>query len=134
MNGKKAEEIFQREGTYIIEEAYIVTEDLARHVPMKDAFLEVQREPSNKLTVHGKATVRNASIVELLEEYEKLDIVIDMGEGFKFYLRNPIIQGGKVFSPNILSTIRFMPTESFELLQDGEYKKIKTYLEIQRRS
>jgi hypothetical protein len=47
-----------------------------------------------------------------------------MGEGFKFYLKEPVIQAGKVFSPSVESTVRFIPAESFDLITDYEYKSM----------
>ncbi|MCX7822356.1 MAG: hypothetical protein N2260_02790 [Syntrophobacterales bacterium] len=120
----KAQEMFVRTGTYIIEEAYVVTADRPRSgIALRDAFLDVEKE-GNRTIVHGRATVHNLSLVQLLEDYERLDMVINMGEGFKFYLREPIIQAGKVFSPKVESTMRFIPTDSFDPMTEEEYLEL----------
>lgn len=118
---RKAEEMFVRTGTYIIEEAFVVTAQEPRlGIALRDAFLDVEKE-GNRTIVHGRATVRNFLLVKLFEDHEQLDMVINMGEGFKFYLQNPIIQAGKVFSPVIESTMRFIPSNSFEHITEEEY-------------
>lgn len=127
---RKVEEMFVRTGTYIIEEAFIVTADEPRYgITLRDAFLDVERE-DNRVIVHGRATVHNLSLVRLLEDHEKLDILINMGDGFKFYLKEPVIQAGKVFSPKVESTMRFIPTDSFDLVTEEEYDSIRSSLEL----
>ncbi|MEJ5300229.1 MAG: hypothetical protein WHS38_04490 [Thermodesulforhabdaceae bacterium] len=121
---RKFEEMFVREGTYIIEEAFVITTNEPRRgIALRDAFLEVEKDGNHKI-VHGRATVHNLSLVELFEDNELLDMIINMGEGFKFYLKNPAIQAGKVFSPTVSSTMRFIPRESFDHISDTEYAKI----------
>lgn len=127
---RKVEEMFVRTGTYIIEEAFVVTSDKPRYgIALRDAFLDVERE-DNRVIVHGRATVHNLSLVRLLEDHEKLDILINMGDGFKFYLKEPVIQAGKVFSPKVESTMRFIPADSFDLVTEEEYDSIKNSLEL----
>jgi hypothetical protein len=121
---RKVEQMFVRQGTYIIEEAFVITPNEPRRgIVLRDAFLEVEEEGNRKM-VHGRATVHNLSLVELFEDNEQLDMIINMGEGFKFYLKNPIIQAGKVFSPAVFSTMRFIPTDSFDHIPDAEYSII----------
>ncbi|MGC8718965.1 MAG: hypothetical protein ACP5TY_03020 [Thermodesulforhabdaceae bacterium] len=119
---RRIEDMFVRPGTYIIEEAFIITADTPRRgIILKDAFLDVE-DDGKRLIVHGRATVHNLSLVELYEDHDKLDMIINMGDGFKFYLKEPIIQAGKVFSPAIESTMRFIPVDSFDLMTDDEYR------------
>jgi hypothetical protein len=121
---RKVEQMFVRKGTYIIEEAFVITQNEPRTgIALRDAFLEVEEEGNHKM-VHGRATVHNLSLVELFEDNEQLDMIINMGEGFKFYLKNPIIQAGKVFSPTVFSSMRFIPTNSFDHIPDNEYSAI----------
>lgn len=118
---RRVEEMFVRTGTYIIEEAFIISAgEPRRGVALRDAFLDVEKE-GNRTIVHGRATVRNFLLVKLLEDHEQLDMVINMGEGFKFYLQSPVIQAGKVFSPMIESTMRFIPSDSFDHITEKEY-------------
>ncbi|MBW1974911.1 MAG: hypothetical protein JRI45_04990 [Deltaproteobacteria bacterium] len=119
-------------GSYIIEEAYVVVHDAdgGKAVVLTDGVLDVEKDPLDNEIVNGRAFVHNLSMVNLLEEHEKLDILLKMGEGFCFRLTEPIIQGGKVFEKTTRSILRFTPTSDFEQLSDEEFAQIKKTLEI----
>ncbi|SFM39443.1 hypothetical protein [Thermodesulforhabdus norvegica] len=120
-----------REGCYIIEEAYIVPAgrvDLG--VPLYDATLTVEPDPSGRLITHGAGLVSNVAVISLLEDYDRLDIIMKMGQGFCFHLKNPIIQGGKVFSDKVKSRIRFIPQDSFDQIEDEIFNRWVTSLRI----
>ncbi len=127
--GRRAEDVFRREGMYWIEEAYIIPPEAPhRALALHNAVLDVEREREDRLIVHGRATVHNASLVNLLEDHETLDMILNMGKGFVFYLREPLIQAGKVFSPTVSSTLRFIPQDSFDHWSDDAYARFKTSL------
>ncbi len=112
------------EGSYIIEKGYLVTPRY-RAVELTDGILEVQKDPRGVRVLHGRAFVLNRLMVALLEEETDLDLLLDLGEGFRYWLRNPNIQAGKVFETRTRSLLHFSPTRPLEPISDGNYLKIR---------
>ena len=118
-------------GNYIIDEAYIIPSGkFGVAVVIANSVLDVELDPKGKTIVNGYGFARNVSLVELLENHQDFDIIINMGDGFCFYLEKPIINAGKVFSPNVRSVIRFTPTNSFTQIPDEEFAEIKSKLKL----
>ncbi len=118
-------------GSYIIEEAYIVSANsLDAGVEISDSVLDVLLDPRGNTLVDGHGLVHNVSLVNLLENYQEFDIVMNMGENFCFYLRRPVINAGKVFTPGVKSILRFTPGDSFEHISDERFYKIKERLHL----
>ncbi len=116
-------------GSYIIEEAYIVSADsLDAGVEITDSVLDVLLDPRGNAFVDGHGLVHNVSLVNLLENYQEFDIVMNMGEGFCFYLRRPVINAGKIFTPGVKSILRFTPGDSFDSISDEKFYEIKEKL------
>jgi hypothetical protein len=110
-----------REGSYIIECGYLMGSG-ERAVTMEDGFINVYVDRAGKRQMSGQGYVRNVLMVELLEDGdEDPDLILDMGEGFRFLLKTPQIQAGKLFSPEVKSIVHFAPTGPLEHLSDEDF-------------
>ena len=78
--------------------------------------------------LRGRGRVRNILMVELLEGSDDLDLLLDFGEEFKFVLKTPNLQVGKVFAPNVKSAFRFTPAKPWNQLSQTEYANILSNL------
>jgi len=116
------------EGTYIIERAYLIT-PLERAVELTDGYLEVVKDPLGDRVMHGRALVRNAAMVSLLEDEETFDLLLDLGEGFRYRLVQPVLQAGKVFEPATRSLIHFSPTGPLQVLADEDFERLRARLQ-----
>jgi hypothetical protein len=67
-------------------------------------------------------------LVKLLDEHDEIDLVLDLGAEFKYRLKDPILKGGKVFSPDVKSTLQFLPKEPWTQIQEGEFEAIHSRL------
>ncbi len=120
-----------KEGAYIIDHAYLVT-PLNRSVALTDGVLEVYKDPAGEKHLRGRAFVNNALMVALLEDEESLDLVVDLGPGFRYRLPYPVLQAGKVFEPRTWSIVHFAPSQDLVPLTDPDYEQLKAGLMILR--
>ena len=67
---------------------------------------------------------------ELLETDETLDLLLDLGGEFKYRLKQPTIQGGKVFSPGTASFILFLPSEPWVQVPEKDFNSLMSRVRI----
>lgn len=108
------------EGKYLVEQAFLVTPE-NEAVALGNPYIEVFTGRSGKKMMNGGCLVLNVLMIELLEDHDDLDIILDLGGEFKYLLRAPDIQGGKVFSPDVKSSLRFTPRAPWEKLPEAEF-------------
>jgi len=116
------------EGRYRVERAVLLSAD---HTGMRSRtrWLKSSRIPRAG-AVCGRGRVRNALLVELLDGGEELDLVLDLGGEFKYRLRHPDIQGGKVFTPGVKSFIQFLPRQPWEPLSEPDFTVLMSRVRI----
>ena len=116
------------EGRYLAEHAVLIAEDAAAGVELADTIIEVSRRGGRRLQGRGRA--RNALLVQLLEENDDLDLLLDLGGEFKYRLKKPTIQGGKVFSPRTSSFIQFLPSAPWEQMPEDDFNSLMSRVRI----
>lgn len=116
-----------REGTYLIEAAYLIT-PLKRTLELTEGILEVYKDARGTKHLRGRAFVHNTLMVALLEEEESLDLILDLGLGFRYRIPEPRLQAGKVFAPRTRSIIHFAPSTALVPLGDGDYEALLSTL------
>jgi hypothetical protein len=121
------------DGRYRVEEAFLVSASDAAMV-LEKAYIEIFTGRTGKRWLKGGSLVQNLLMVELLEESDSLDILLNLTEEFKFILRKPEIQAGKVFAPDVKSSLKFMPTTPWEPVTPDEFRKKCSRLKLQNGS
>jgi hypothetical protein len=117
------------EGEYMVEQALLVAgED--RAISVEDVIVEVYSDRRGQRYLRGRGRVRNILMVELLEDSDDLDLLLDFGEEFKFLLKVPNLQVGKVFSPDVKSALQFTPKIPWHQIQQTEFGDILSRLHI----
>ncbi len=117
------------EGEYLVEQALLVSAD-DRAVTVDDVVIEVYADQSGQRHLKGRGRIRNTLMVELLEDSDELDLLLDFGDEFKFLLKEPIIQAGKVFSPNARSVLQFFPQTPWQQIPPGEFDGLMSRLRL----
>jgi len=117
------------EGEYIVEQAFIIAPD-NRAVAVENAVVEVYAAAGGDRRLKGSGRLRNILLVELLEDYDDLELVLDLGDEFKYRLIKPELQSGKFFSPNAKSTLQFRPSGPWEPMPQAEFEKLIAGLTI----
>jgi hypothetical protein len=111
------------DATYLVNQAFLVGDDNTAAL-LEKTSVEVYTGRDSKKHLKGSSLVRNMLLVELLEENDNLDLLLDLGENFKYLLRKPNITAGKIFSPDIKSYIQFDPVTPWEPISESEFIKL----------
>ena len=111
------------EGKYLAERVFLLGAGQAG-VAVEDTVIEVFEDRQGKRRLRGRGRVANALMVQLLDEGEEVDILLDLGGEFKYRLRKPAIQGGKVFASGVKSFIQFFPQAPWEQLAEPEFNAL----------
>jgi len=99
-------------------------------VSVEGVIVEVYSDRQGQRYLRGRGRVRNILMVELLEDSDDLDLLLDFGEEFKFLLKEPNLQVGKVFSPDVKSALQFTPKIPWRQIQQTEFGEILSGLQI----
>ena len=117
------------DGEYLVERALLLAGQ-DRAVSVESVIVEVYSDRPGKRHLRGRGRVRNILMVELLEDSDDLDLLLDFGEEFKFLLKEPNLQVGKVFSPDVKSALQFTPKIPWRQIQQTEFGEILSGLQI----
>jgi hypothetical protein len=116
-----------KEGDYIVEKAFLLAPDHSA-VLLDDAVIRVFQDRQGHRQMNGSCRVRNALLVKLLDDHDKIDLVLDLGAEFKYTLIDPILKGGKVFSPDVKSSLQFLPQKPWEQIPEEDFKSLYSRL------
>jgi len=115
-------------GLYGVSAAFLVS-PMLNAVSLEDAVIEIYSGRGRK-QMRGRAMIRNILLVDLLEDGDPLDLYLDFGESYRFLMRDPVLQAGKVFSPNINSVVHIYPRQPWEPLPDSRFEEIADRVEF----
>jgi len=118
-----------QEGTYAVEKAYLVAPDLTA-VPLAKPYIEIYTSRAGSRHLKGAGLVRNVRMVDLLEISDEIDILLDLGDEFKYRMKSPRIQAGKVFAADVRSSVQFSPAEPWQPIAEAEFRKLQSRLNI----
>jgi hypothetical protein len=108
---------------YLVERAFLVADDNTAAL-LEKTSIEVYTGRNGKKRLKGSGLVQNMLLVELLEENDDLDLILDLGENFKYLMKKPNITAGKVFTPNVKSHLQFDPVSPWEQITESEFTKL----------
>jgi hypothetical protein len=117
------------EGRYLAQQALLLSVD-ERAVELEETIIEISEGPGGRRRLNGRGRAPNALMVELLEEGQELDLLLDLGGEFKYRLRAPGIQGGKVFAPGVKSFVHFVPQSPWEQVTEADFNSLMARVRI----
>jgi hypothetical protein len=117
------------EGEYSVEQALIIAPD-NRAVAVEDAVIEVYAGPQQQRYLKGRGRIQNILLVELLEDTDDLDLILDLGDEFKYRLSKPELQSGKFFAPDAKSSLQFRPSAAWEQIPQADFEQLISRIEI----
>jgi hypothetical protein len=59
-----------------------------------------------------------------------LDLLLDFGDDYKYLLKVPHLQSGKVFSPDVKSVLQFTPRAPWRQVPQDEFDSLLSRLRI----
>jgi len=116
------------EGRYLAERAVLLADEETA-MEIEETIIEVSEGRGGR-RLQGRGRVRNALLVRLLDEGDDVDLLLDLGGEFKYRLRRPDIQGGKVFTPGIKSFIQFRPRQPWVQVPEAEFNSLMSRVRI----
>ncbi len=117
------------EGEYLVDEALLVAEN-RNAVRVENAIIEVYSGSEGRRYLKGRGRIRNILMIELLEDSDDLDMLLDFGDEYKYLLKMPTLQSGKVFSPDVKSVLQFTPLTPWRQMSPDEFNKLLSRLRI----
>ena len=120
MNDVLNELIFFDDGRYLAERAILVKPDDTRAVMLVDTVIDIYSDRRGTRQLKGFATIANHLLVDLLDDTDEIDLILDLTGPFKYRLPNPQIRSGKIFTPDVHSSLQFFPTQPWrQIAEDG---------------
>ena len=110
------------EGEYWVEQAYLISSDKSA-IALENPVIEICKSPGGTRYLRGQGMVYNLLVVELLEDDETLDLLLDLGGEFKYFLPAPKVSSGKFFTPDIKSTLQFAPQTPWQQLTAEKFRE-----------
>ena len=117
------------EGEYLVDQALLVA-DNHDAVAIEDAVIEVYCDQRGQRYLKGRGRIRIILMVELLDDSDDLDLLLDLGDEFKFLLKVPHLQSGKVFAPDVKSSLQFKPQTPWKQVPLDEYNRVVSRLRV----
>jgi hypothetical protein len=109
-----------KEGLYEAERACFLSEQKSALI-LEDPVVSVFLDARGRRQMAGQCRVENVLLVKLLDEEDRLDLALDFGGRFKYLMKDPILQGGKLFTPGVRSTLQFIPRTRWEQLSEAAF-------------
>jgi hypothetical protein len=120
-------------GVYLLEEAFLVTPNY-QAVQLQDARLEIYTGSAGRPLMRGFSKVKNLLIVALLEESDRIDLLLDLGGRYKYLLENPVLKAGKVFAPDVISTVQFVPDRPWRQISEDAFEQKRSKMVLLNRA
>lgn len=117
------------DGEYLVERAFLVAPD-GSAVPVTQSVIDVFTDAHGRRQLRGWGNIRNVLLVELLDDHDAIDLLLDLGQEFKYRLPTPELKAGKVFSPDVVSTLQFAPHTAWEQVAQDEFETLIAHLTI----
>ena len=97
---------------------------------LDNVVIEVYADQRGQRYLKGRGRIRNILMIELLEDSDDLDLLLDFGDEFKFMLKEPNLQAGKVFSPDARSVLKFIPQAPWRQIPSDEFTDLMSRLRL----
>ncbi len=111
------------EGLYEVDQAYLVDAS-KNYLLLRDVSFEIWLDKQGRKQLRGRGLVRNFAFAEMLEDTERVDLVLCFFEDYYLWLKEPIIQVGKVFEPETESSMIFSIGESISLISEEQFSNL----------
>jgi hypothetical protein len=112
-----------KEGEYVVERAFLFAPDESA-VLLEDAAISVFLDRRGLRQMNGSCRVQNTLLVKLLDDHDVIDLGLDLGDEFKYLLEDPILKGGKIFSPDVRSSLQFVPRLPWKQVPEDQFETL----------
>lgn len=108
------------EGLYEVDQAYLV--DVSRNrLSLRNVTFEIWLDKKKQKQLRGRGLINNFKFSEMLEDCEDVDLVLRFFDDYFLWLKEPVIQVGKVFEPTTESSCIFTVGESISPVSQEQF-------------
>jgi len=108
------------EGLYEVDQAYLVDANRNR-LSLRNVTFEIWLDKKKRKQLKGRGLINNFNFSEMLEDCEDVDLVLRFFDDYFLWLKEPVIQVGKVFEPNTESSCIFTVGESISPVSEDKF-------------
>ncbi len=108
------------EGLYEVDQAYLV--DVSRNrLSLRNVTFEIWLDKKKQKQLRGRGLINNFNFSEMLEDSEDVDLVLRFFDDYFLWLKEPVIQVGKVFEPTTESSCIFAVGETISPVSQEQF-------------
>ena len=108
------------EGLYEVDQAYLVDANRNR-LSLRNVTFEIWLDKKKQKQLRGRGLINNFKFSEMLEDCEDVDLVLRFFDDYFLWLKEPVIQVGKVFEPTTESSCIFTVGESISSVSQEQF-------------
>jgi hypothetical protein len=108
------------EGLYEVDQAYLVDANRNR-LSLRNVTFEIWLDKKNQKQLRGRGLINNFNFSEMLEDSEDVDLVLRFFDDYFLWLKEPVIQVGKVFEPTTESSCIFAVGETISPVSQEQF-------------
>jgi hypothetical protein len=113
------------EGLYEVDQGFLVDPDSSRkRLPLRNATFEIWLDKAGQKRLRGRAFIKNLDFAEMLTDTHTVDLVLCFFEDYFLWLKDPVIQAGKVFEPATESSVLYSVGESVSFISKDKYLEL----------
>ena len=108
------------DGLYEVDQAYLV--DASRNrLSLRNVTFEIWLDKKGRKQLRGRGLINNFNFSEMLEDSEDVDLVLRFFDDYFLWLKEPVIQAGKVFEPTTESSCIFTVGKSISPVSQEQF-------------
>jgi len=108
------------EGLYEVDQAYLVDANRNR-LSLRNVTFEIWFDKKKQKQLRGRGLINNFNFSEMLEDSEDVDLVLRFFDDYFLWLKEPVIQVGKVFEPTTESSCIFAVGETISPVSQEQF-------------
>jgi hypothetical protein len=108
------------EGLYEVDQAYLVDANRNR-LSLRNVTFEIWLDKKKQKQLRGRGLINNFNFSEMLEDSEDVDLVLRFFDDYFLWLKEPVIQVGKVFEPTTESSCIFAVGETISPVSQEQF-------------
>lgn len=111
------------EGLYEVDQAYLV-DGSSNRLSLRNVTFEIWLDKKGQKQLRGRGLINNFHFSQMLEDSEDVDLVLRFFDDYFLWLKEPVIQAGKVFEPATESSCIFSVGESVSPVSQEQFLEL----------
>ena len=111
------------EGLYEADQAFLV-DGSSNRLSLRNVTFEIWLDKKGRKQLRGRGLINNFHFSQMLEDCEDVDLVLRFFDDYFLWLKEPVIQVGKVFEPTTESSCIFSVGESVSPVSQEQFLEL----------